>query len=258
MLSLASLSADGNLILEMQGGTESTGGILFRTGRTTQDNRMFIDNDGDVGIGTTDPAGKLHIQQLNAGFVFDSSSNSGGYTTTFFMDDTGLEIGHDSATRDIQFQTDSITRLRITGGGDVFITGGVFSPSDARLKTNVMQLPNVLEKLEKIRGVSFNWNEGLGRPTERRQIGVIAQEVEAVFPELVTTQSDEDYRAVNYAGLSSVLIEAVKQLKAEKDELAARVAAMEKQQQQMTDLTARLVRLEKLEAERNTFAAVLE
>lgn len=62
--------------------------------------------------------------------------------------------------------------------------------SDTRFKTNVTQLTNVLEKLEKIRGVSFDWNQlyqSLGRSSGHREIGVIAQEVEAVFPELVTT-----------------------------------------------------------------------
>lgn len=116
--------------------------------------------------------------------------------------------------------------------------------SDARLKTNVRQLTNVLEKLEQIRGVSFEWNElyeSLGRSTGHREIGVIAQEVEAVFPELVTTWGDENYRAVDYGRLTGILIEAVKTLNVENKELQSSNATLQNQ------VEALLERLEDLE-----------
>jgi hypothetical protein len=103
--------------------------------------------------------------------------------------------------------------------------------SDARLKTNITSLTNVLEKLEKIRGVMFEWNEvyeALGRSTGHREIGVTAQEVEAVFPELVTTWGDEGYKAVDYGRLTGVLIEAAKELKAENEALKQRIEALER------------------------------
>jgi len=102
--------------------------------------------------------------------------------------------------------------------------------SDARLKKNVTQLTNVLEKLEKIRGVSFDWNElygSMGRSTDHREIGVIAQEVEAVFPELVTTWGEEKYRAVDYGRLTGVLIEAIKELKSENQSLRQRIETLD-------------------------------
>ncbi len=88
--------------------------------------------------------------------------------------------------------------------------------SDARLKTNVKQLTDALGKLEKVRGVSFDWNdlcESLGLSSNRREIGLIAQEVEKVFPELVTTWGNESYKAIEYGRLTAVLVEAVKELK---------------------------------------------
>jgi hypothetical protein len=78
--------------------------------------------------------------------------------------------------------------------------------------------------------VAFDWNddyEALGRSTGHREIGVIAQEVEAVFPELVTTWGEDAYRAVDYGRLTGVLIEAVKELKAENDALRERIEALE-------------------------------
>ncbi|GAB4192903.1 MAG: hypothetical protein Fur006_37580 [Coleofasciculaceae cyanobacterium] len=102
--------------------------------------------------------------------------------------------------------------------------------SDVRLKKDITQLTNVLEKLEKIRGVVFEWNElyeSLGRSTGHKEIGVMAQEVEAVFPELVTTWGDECYKAVDYGRLTGVLIEAAKELKAENVALKQRIEALE-------------------------------
>ncbi len=102
--------------------------------------------------------------------------------------------------------------------------------SDIRLKENVKPLTNVLDRLQNVRGVSFDWNElydSLGHPNDKRQIGVIAQELEAQFPELVTDAGNESYKSVNYEGLTAVLIEAVKELKAENEELKQRVEALE-------------------------------
>ena len=71
--------------------------------------------------------------------------------------------------------------------GDVFATS--FTPSDSRLKSQVTPLTHVLEKLAQLRGVSFEWNEAAapltGRTPGQRDIGVIAQEIEALFPSLL-------------------------------------------------------------------------
>jgi hypothetical protein len=118
-----------------------------------------------------------------------------------------------------------------------------WSSSDARLKTNVRQVEGALEKLERIRGVAFEWAEAespyaLGDVPGKPSIGVIAQEVEEVFPEVVSTyepgqesKEEEDYKAVDYNGLTSVLIEAVKELKAQNEALRSRIEALERAQE---------------------------
>jgi hypothetical protein len=110
--------------------------------------------------------------------------------------------------------------------------------SDARLKTNVRQLEGALDKLERIRGVAFEWAEAespsaLADVPGKPSIGVVAQEVEEVFPEVVSIyapdpDSEEEYKAVDYDGLTSVLIEAVKELKAEIEALRSRIEALER------------------------------
>ena len=107
---------------------------------------------------------------------------------------------------------------------------GFPTSSDVRFKKDVQQLSNVLDKIQNVRGVSFDWNERyaeLGRATNKRQIGVIAQELEQQFPELVSTWGNESYRAVDYGRLTAVLLEAVKELKAENEELKQRVEVLE-------------------------------
>ena len=88
--------------------------------------------------------------------------------------------------------------------------------SDQSLKTNIVTIEDALEKIELIRGVEFNWVESPQMPSMR----VIAQEVESVFPELV---ADTNPKQVNYNGLIGVLIEAVKELKADNEILRAMI-----------------------------------
>ncbi|MEQ9009678.1 MAG: tail fiber domain-containing protein, partial [Ekhidna sp.] len=95
-------------------------------------------------------------------------------------------------------------------------TSGGVQTSDARLKKNISSLENSLEKTTKLRGVSYQWKDET--ITIQNQIGVIAQEVEEVYPEFVHT-NDEGMKAVNYAQMTAVLIEAIKELNAKVEKL---------------------------------------
>ncbi|MBU2709141.1 tail fiber domain-containing protein [Zooshikella marina] len=86
--------------------------------------------------------------------------------------------------------------------------------SDQDLKQNAKVIERPLEKVMQLNGKQFEWKHD-----NRKDIGVIAQEVETVFPELVTVDEKTNYKKVNYAGLVGVLIEAVKALKQENDNL---------------------------------------
>lgn len=91
---------------------------------------------------------------------------------------------------------------------------------------------SVFDQLAKIRGVTWTWNEASaahGKEPGSSDAGVIAQEVEAVFPHLIET-TPEGVKRVNYTGLVGVVIEAVKELKAKNDALEKRVAELEQQQ----------------------------
>ena len=110
--------------------------------------------------------------------------------------------------------------------------------SDKRWKTNITNIDNALNKVLTLNGVTYNWrvNEFPEQHFDSlRHAGVIAQEVEAVLPEAVETD-EQGFKSVTYDNLIPLLIEATKELKAEKDELKAEKDALE----------AKVDRLEKL------------
>jgi len=88
------------------------------------------------------------------------------------------------------------------------ITYSSGAPSDINLKENIQPIGCALNKTAQIRGVTFNWKK-CGAPS----VGVIAQELEQVFPEMVTLEGD-GYKTVKYDNMIPVLVEAVKELKA--------------------------------------------
>ncbi|MFP4487824.1 MAG: tail fiber domain-containing protein, partial [Bacteroidales bacterium] len=92
---------------------------------------------------------------------------------------------------------------------------------------------NPLEIVLKLRGVSFKWDKE-GNLAGKRSIGLIAQEAVEVVPELVLKGSE--YYAINYAPLTALLIEAVKELKKENDELRGELSKVEELERQVQEL----------------------
>ena len=144
----------------------------------------------------------------------DQSLNTLGITTTAGI---GLTVAADA-----QFNGD------ILGDGSTDISGissitanemfaqNYDSLSDSRLKDNIVVIDNALDKLVGISGVSYNWKNN-GKAT----MGVVAQEVQAVFPELIT---EGEHLTVNYNGLIGVLIQSVKELNDKVAALEAKLA----------------------------------
>lgn len=120
-----------------------------------------------------------------------------------------LQITEDGA---VQAFYDNSVKLATTSTG-VTVTGDVDASnfnatSDVALKDNLALVENPLEKLSNISGYTFNWKKD-----NKEAVGIIAQEVEQIFPQLVTTGND-GYKRVNYDALIPVMIEAIKELSA--------------------------------------------
>jgi len=113
--------------------------------------------------------------------------------------------------------------FRFESDGDFHADGDVIAQSttissDINLKENIKLVPDALDKIESLRGVTFDWKRD-GTPSA----GVIAQEVQGVLPqavkEVTPVAGGESHLSVNYHALTSILIEAIKELKAEVEEL---------------------------------------
>ena len=126
----------------------------------------------------------------------------------------------------IGFFLDTSEDMRLENDGDLHVEGDVIAysttVSDKALKDDVITIDSALDKVSKLRGVEYTWNNTSRKG--QKDIGVIAQEVEEVIPEIVREKKmslvdGEKYKTVDYEKLTAVLIEAVKELKEEVEEL---------------------------------------
>ena len=145
-------------------------------------------------------------------------------TGKFVKDSTDFLEFTDNTRMDITINGNN--EFRFEADGDFHADGDVIAfsttiASDKNLKENIEVIPNALDKVEALRGVTFDWKRDL-----TPSAGVIAQEVEAVLPEAVkevtNLKDGGTHLAVNYHALSSILIESIKELSARVKELEAK------------------------------------
>ena len=120
-------------------------------------------------------------------------------------------------------QTSGSTANTIRCVGDVV----AYYSSDKRLKDNIKPIENSLDKVNKLTGYEFDWNDKQ-EVYEGHDIGVIAQEVEEVAPEIVETREHDGYKAVKYEKLTALLINAVNELTEQNKELKSEVENLKK------------------------------
>ena len=204
--------------------------------------RMIIDANGNVGIGTSSPSWPLHIHsssdtqgQLLLTNSATGSDTSSGTQLMAYQSNTYLTNRENGG---IYFRNNGTnTRMFIKSDGNVGI--GTTSPSykldvngdmeatsynatsDERLKENIKPLTNSLSKIVDLRGVNFTWIED---SSKNLQSGLIAQEVESVISEAVSTATIKNkngfnQKSINYSAIVPYLIEAVKELSIENQNL---------------------------------------
>tara|TARA_R110000822_G_scaffold10497_1_gene39704 strand:+ start:80 stop:673 length:594 start_codon:yes stop_codon:yes gene_type:complete len=165
-------------------------------------------------------AGQALLSDGDGTFSWGAAGESYTAGTGMALTGTEFSIGQAVATAsDVQFNSLGVGTAAPTTAGLIRATNDVvaFYSSDKRLKDNITTIPNALDKVCKLGGYEFDWNNKQD-VYQGHDIGVIAQEVEAVFPELVTTR-DSGYKAVKYEKLVAVLIESIKELSAKVNQL---------------------------------------
>jgi hypothetical protein len=173
--------------------------------------------------GATSGAATLNI---GAGTGIDVAADAISVDVSDFMSNgsnnrivtaTGADAMNAEANASFDGSTLAVTGA-ITATGDIT----AFSSSDKTLKENISNIENAVDKVSKINGVYYNWTfeaqEKHKHFGKEKEIGVIAQEVEEVLPEIVQTR-DDGTKAVKYERLCALLIESVKELKKEIEEL---------------------------------------
>jgi len=196
-------------------------------------------NGGNVGIGTTtirnNGAGETAMQITGTSYPLlslNGSSNSVGVNTG--INSIGGYIGT-YTNHTFTFTTSDTERMRITSGGNVgigtttpnakldvngntLITGSltvtstITELSSLRYKEDIQPISFGLDKVLQMRGVSY-----IKKDTQLKEIGVIAEEINKILPDIVHKSSDGQVESVSYSRITAVLIEAIKELKAEID-----------------------------------------
>ena len=142
--------------------------------------------------------------------MFDGSSNGGIYYETGGR--WSMYYNHANSSWGFNTSTTS-SGVAVYASGDIYSTGSITAASDARKKDNVFNIKNALDGILKLRGVTYTWNNKKESDIDygKTEIGVIAQEVEKVFPEVVKYMEDVDEYSVSYGNITAILIEAIKE-----------------------------------------------
>ena len=217
------------------------------TGSVTMPGTGIWNSSGDVGIGTTAPGAKLHvINTSNVGYElisrFQGATGTGLYVygdafnnntnVTLLQTTNGLLLDGNNTQNQLYLKSGGNVGIGtispsyvLTVNGTAWCTSSAWSGSDVRWKRNIQTLTGALDKVSLMRGVSYEWKKE-EYPDKKfdngTQIGVIAQEVERIVPEIVTTDN-EGYKGVSYERVVPLLIEAIKELKTDNENLQKEV-----------------------------------
>lgn len=216
-------------------GLPATAGFVVKTGANT----YTIDtNTYATGVGSTGYTGSRGTTGFTGSGATGGSGFTGSQGVVGFTGSQGVQgvIGYTGSgygtSANVQINSLGVGTPASGVAGEIRATNEVtaYYSSDARLKDNVVPLTSALDKLDQLRGVEFDWNAAHiasrggedGYFVRTHDVGVIAQEVQAVMPEVVAMRED-GYLAVKYEKLVPLLIEAIKELRIE-------VAALKTQQ----------------------------
>jgi hypothetical protein len=191
--------------------------------------RMRVQGNGKVGIGISAPNAPLAFANTTGSKIclFESSPNS---QYGFAIQGAQLQVYSDNPAAKISFgyymggtYTEKMYLNNSTG--HLFVNS-VDYPSDVRLKKDIAPLQNSLQRIIQLNGYTYRWKNQ--QADNRLQTGVLAQEVQQLFPELVT-ENKEGVLAVNYSGLIPLMIESIKEQQRQIDELKKMVRKISKQ-----------------------------
>ena len=241
------LDADGGDVFFKDDGTtfgsatNNSGNLIVKSGTTTA---LTFSGANVAGAGTlsaTTITASTGLETKNgatgAGFVkfFEDSDNGSNAVTLLGPASTGdiditlptqagtVVVSNTTDGNDVQLDSLGLNTAASGTAGELRATNDItaFYSSDVSLKENIIEIPSALDMVDKIRGVFFDWKDDYieskggedGYFMRKRDVGLIAQEVEAVLPEIVGTRQD-GIKAIKYDRLTALLLQAIKELQA--------------------------------------------
>ena len=194
---------------------------------TVDTSTLKVDSTNNrVGVGTASPAHDMVVTSASGDATLQilcpTTSDS---SRIFFGDPDDEDIGvlhYDHAIDAFRFNTTNAEEMRLESDGDLHVDGDVIAfsttVSDLALKTDIEMIPNALDKIDEVRGVTFTRHNG------QKSAGIIAQELEKVLPEAVREKKlalhdGKEYKTVEYDAIHGLLINCIKELKQEIEEL---------------------------------------
>ena len=155
--------------------------------------------------------------------TFTAGNPSADITITLPTQTGTVVVSNDTAGNDVRLDSLGIATAASGTAGEIRATNDItaFYSSDVALKENIVEIPSALDMVDKIRGVFFDWKDDYieskggedGYFVRKHDVGLIAQEVEKVLPEIVGTRQD-GIKAIKYDRLVPLLLQAIKELQA--------------------------------------------
>jgi len=216
------LTANGNSTLNGESNLLFNGNTLFLKGTELGE---FSATDTDItGLVNGSTVGTILQGDANGHVVIGIRGNDSDDSFSIISGDGDYYSDSTYDKLALQVKANGVTTI----GGSTTISGSLnvqsditaYHSSDENLKDNIELISEPIEKLNQIKGVSFDWNDKSEHTGH--DIGVIAQDIEKVLPELVATR-DDGFKAVRYEKIVALLIEAVKEQQSQIDELKAKL-----------------------------------
>jgi len=191
--------------------------------------------------GSVKVMGIKNLSGGGSGLLVDAGNNGGTGSTVAHFVSSNVSLMYIGENGNVGIGTTSPSQRFTVYNGfttGTYTTAGWLHSSDARLKTNISQIDNALDKVLQMDGVYFDWKD----KDEKQQVGLIAQDMEKVLPEVVN-QDDQGFYSVSYGGVVPVLIEAIKE---QQENIKEQQEIINSMQDQNEDLQKRLDKLEKM------------
>jgi hypothetical protein len=202
------------------GGTITAATILQGTGVVSGSSQISLGSaSGNIALATQTTGD--YVASLVQGTGVTITNNSGENATP------SIAIGQAVATSsNVQFNSLGVGMAASATAGRIDATNDIvaYSSSDIRFKENITPIENALDKISKISGNTYDWKaeNKIEHGYEGNDVGVIAQEIEAVLPQLVQTR-ENGFKAVKYDKLVALLIQGIKEQQVQIEELKAKI-----------------------------------